>query len=226
MPLLIILLLICAVMAFGPQLWVRRTMAQHAADRPDLPGTGGELARHLLDEAGLHNIGVESTPSGNHYDPTTRVVRLTPENHDGRSITAVAVAAHEVSHALQHSAGDRLLAGRVTLARWVQRVERANLVQMLLAPLAMAFSPRLILLQIAIAVAVLGSRLVLHLVTLPVEFDASFGRALPILERGRYLQSVDLPAARSVLRAAALTYVAAALATLLDATRLIRAFRV
>src|SRR5262249_55662075 len=88
---------------FGPQLWVRRVMAQHGADGPALPGTGAELARHLLDEADLRGVAVELTGDGDHYDPETRAVRLTPDHHDGRSIAAVAVAAHEVSHAVQHA---------------------------------------------------------------------------------------------------------------------------
>src|SRR5437868_10007325 len=88
---------------FGPQLWVRRVMAQHGADRPDLPGTGAELARHLLDEAELPSVTVEKTDIGDHYDPEARAVRLLPQHHDGRSIAAVAVAAHEVSHAVQHA---------------------------------------------------------------------------------------------------------------------------
>src|SRR3954469_16413527 len=89
-----------------PQLWVRRVMAQHGVDRPDLPGTGAELARHLLDEAGLQSVTVEKTDIGDHYDPEARVVRLLPQHHDGRSIAAVAVAAHEVSHAVQHARGE------------------------------------------------------------------------------------------------------------------------
>ena len=71
----------------------------------------------------------------------------------------------------------------------------------------------------------LGIRVVVHLVTLPVEFDASFGKALPVLLRGRYLAAGDLPAAQGVLKAAAYTYVAAALATLLDVMRWFRMLR-
>jgi Zn-dependent membrane protease YugP len=83
-------------------------------------------------------------------------------------------------------------------------------------------SPALLVLEIAAGVALLGVRVVVHAVTLPVEFDASFGKALPVLERGRYLSGADMPAARSVLRAAAWTYVAAALMTLLDVARWFR----
>lgn len=228
MPILI-LLLVLAVLAliFGPQLWVRAQMRRHGAERTDFPGTGGELARHLLDAAGLQSVGVEPTDQGDHYDPIDRVVRLAPENHDGRSVTAVAVAAHEVGHAIQHRDNHRLLLARIRMADGARKLDIAATVLFATAPLIFLFvkATPLLILQVVVAVALLASRLVLHLVTLPVEFDASFGKALPILEKGGYLKSADMPAARSVLRAAALTYVASALVTLLDLTRLARLWR-
>ena len=207
-------------LVFGPQWWVRRAMQQHATERPDLPGTGGELARHLLDLARLEHVPVEIAPA-DHYDPVANVVRLSPENHNGRSITAVAVAAHEVSHALQHAAGDRLLAARVKYAPVVQGFEFAAAVVMMTAPLVLAFvkSPVLLALQVGVGIALLGVRLVFHLLTLPVELDASFRRALPILETGRFLDAGDMNGARTVLRAAAFTYVASALVSLVNIAR-------
>src|SRR5205809_117600 len=203
---------------FGPQLWVRRVMAQHGAERPDLPGTGAELARHLLDEANLPSVMVEQTDKGDHYDPETRAVRLTPAHHDGRSVAAAAVAAHEVSHAVQHARGEPAFARRFALVRRLIWVERAASVVLMATPLVFLLvkSPALAILEIGAGLALLGIRIVVHLVTLPVEFDASFGKALPVLMRGRYLSAGDMPAARSVLTAAAYTYVAAALAALID----------
>ncbi|MGU3539708.1 zinc metallopeptidase [Methylobacterium sp. A54F] len=207
-------------LVFGPQWWVRRAMQRHATERPDLPGTGGELARHLLDLAGLGHVAVETAPA-DHFDPVGNVVRLSPENHDGRSITAVAVAAHEVAHALQHAAGDRLLAARVRFAPVVQGFEIAAAVVMMTAPvmLAVVKSPVLPALQVGVGLALLGVRLVFHLLTLPVEIDASFRRALPILETGRFLDAGDMLGARTVLRAAALTYVASSLVALVNIAR-------
>jgi Zn-dependent membrane protease YugP len=85
--------------------------------------------------------------------------------------------------------------------------------------------PALLILQILAGLALLAIRVAVHVTTLPVEFDASFGKALPVLARGRYLGVGDLPAARRVLKAAAYTYVAAALATLLDVARWLRMLR-
>jgi len=143
--------LILLAVLFGPQWWVRRVLAHHGAERPDLPGTGGELARHLLDEAGL-----------------------------------------------------RVLAPVVFI---------------------LVKAPILLVLQVVAGLALLAMRIVVHVVTLPVEFDASFEKALPVLEHGRYLSKSDMPAAHSVLRAAAWTYVAAALATLLDVARWFRVLK-
>jgi Zn-dependent membrane protease YugP len=212
---------------FGPQWWVRHVLARHSTERPDLPGTGGELARHLLDEAGLRAVKVELTGDGDHYDPEERAVRLLPQHYDGRSVAAVAVAAHEVSHALQHARGEQAFARRFELVRKLIWIERLASGILLLAPVVFILvkAPILLVLQVVAGLLLLALRIVVHAVTLPVEFDASFGKALPALERGRYLSKSDMPAAHSVLRAAAWTYVAAALATLLDVARWFRVLK-
>ncbi len=223
---LAILLLLLAVI-FGPQVWVRHEMSRHAAARPDLPGTGGELARHLLDRFQLGSVAVETTAAGDHYDPDARAVRLSPANHDGRSITAVAVAAHEVGHAIQHAQGSALFALRTGLARLLGRIDKVAMVVLVTAPVIaiMTRVPSIGLFQLGLAVALLGIGLVVHLVTLPLEIDASFGKALPILTTDGYLDAADVPAARGVLRAAAFTYVAGALVGLLNFLRLLRLIR-
>jgi Zn-dependent membrane protease YugP len=225
MPLLALIgALLLAALLFGPTLWVQRAMRQAGGHRSDLPGTGGELARHLLDEAGLHDVPVEETALGDHYDPEARVVRLLPAHRDGRSVTAVAVAAHEVAHAVQHARGEPAFLRRVQLVRVIGPLDRAAQVTLVLTPLvfAAARAPGLALVQLGLVVLFFAGRLAVHAATLPVEMDASFGKALPVLERGGYLAREDLPQARRVLRAAALTYVASALATLLNVLRWFR----
>jgi Zn-dependent membrane protease YugP len=221
----IILLL---ALVFGPSWWIRHVLKRHGVERPDLPGTGAEFARHLLDEAKLPDVKVETTDRGDHYDPEERAVRLLPQHHDGRSVAAVAVAAHEVSHAIQHARAEPAFMRRIDLVRQLVWVERIAMGVLLVLP-ATAFwgrSPALAALNFAAVVALLGIGVVVHAVTLPVEYDASFNKALPVLEGRRYLSDDDLPAARSVLKAAAYTYVAAALATLLNIARWARFFRI
>jgi uncharacterized protein len=219
------LLLLAALL--GPQWWVRHVLARHGVDRPDLPGTGGELARHLLDEAGLRSVKVELTGHGDHYDPEERAVRLLPQHHDGRSVAAVAVAAHEVSHAVQHARGEPAFTRRFDLVKKVIWFDRLASGVLLLAPVVFILvkAPILLAVQLILGLLLLAVRILVHLVTLPVEFDASFDKALPVLERGRYLSTDDMPAARNVLQAAAWTYVAAALATLLNVAQWLRTLR-
>jgi uncharacterized protein len=225
MPLLLALAgILMLVLVFVPGIWIRHVLRRHGADRPDLPGTGAELARHLLDQADLQTVQVEKTDLGDHYDPDALAVRLLPQHHDGRSITAVAIAAHEVSHAVQHAREEPAFMRRYHLVRQLIWVQRAAIGILLLAPFVFMLvrSPALTALQVLASVLLMTISVVVHIVTLPVEFDASFGKALPVLTRGRYLSAGDLPAAGSVLKAAAFTYVAAALATLLNLLRWVR----
>jgi Zn-dependent membrane protease YugP len=222
---ILVLLLLGAI--FGPQFWIRHVMKKHALHRADFPGTGGELARHLLDSFGMGDVGVEVTEKGDHYDPDSRTVRLLADHHDGASITAVAVATHEVGHAIQHHRGERMLALRGTLARFAMVTDRFATIFFYAAPLLAVFArtPVAFFGLIAVGVALLGVRVIVHLVTLPVEIDASFGKALPILKEGGYIAGGDLPAARSVLKAAAFTYVAGALMSLLNLAQWLRVLR-
>lgn len=217
-----------ALAAMAPQLWVRSVLEQHAAERADFPGTGGELARHLLDEMKLHHVRVERTDRGDHYDPADKVVRLSPAHMDKRSLSAVVVAAHEVGHAMQDATGYPPLVARTRLARQARWVEMLGSIVMLLSPvmLALAKAPALMIVQLAVGLLIISFSILMHAVTLPVEFDASFGRALPVLKAGGYIADADMASARKILRAAALTYVAAAAMTLLDVTRWLRVLRI
>lgn len=212
---------------FLPGMWIKYVMKRYAVDRPDYPGTGGELARHLLDRADLDHVKVEISPAGDHYDPTDKAVRLSAANHDGRSLTAVAVAAHEVAHAMQDASGYGPLIWRTRMARSVHTIQRIGSGILLATPLIglLTRAPSIILLEIGAGIAFMATSVVAHAVTLPVELDASFNRALPILESGDYLDEQDFPAARKVLKAAAYTYVSAALMSLLDVMSWLRILR-
>ena len=226
MPYLIVIIAILLIV-FGPAAWTKLVMKANSQDRPDFPGTGGELARHLLDEAGLREVAVEVTDLGDHYHPEEKAVRLSRDNHDGRSLTAVAVAAHEVGHALQDRDHYGPLRTRTRLIKSTNTLQRTGSIILLATPIVAGLvrSPAVMLLQIGAGIMVMASAVVVHLVTLPVEFDASFKRALPILDRGGYLPKEDLPAARRLLRAAALTYVSSSLVSLLNLWRWIRYLR-
>ncbi len=197
------------------------------ADRYRQQGNGSELARHLLDRFELKDVKVEETNGGDHYDPAAKAVRLSPDNFSGYSLTAVTVAAHEVGHALQDSRGESLFIARQKLARAAMAGERIAGIMMVAAPIVLMLTriPQAGVLIIFIGVLSMGLSTLVHLVTLPVEFDASYGKALPMLKDGHYLHDGDLKHAEKILKAAALTYVAGSLASLLNLGRWIAVLR-
>ncbi|MFB3137263.1 MAG: zinc metallopeptidase [Nitrospirales bacterium] len=223
----ILLLLIVLAILLGPQLWTKRVFAKYRGHREDYPGTGGDLARHLLDRFNLPHVKVETTEVGDHYDPMAKVVRLTPDNFGGKSLTAATVAAHEVGHALQDQAGYKPLQERTRLIRVAQGAEKMGSVVMIGIPIVAALtrSPAVGLLVFLAGLATMSIGALVHLITLPVEWDASFRRALPVLEQGHYITRDDLQGARRILTAAALTYVAASLGGLLNIWRWITLLR-
>lgn len=215
----LIAIVLCAV--FLPSLWVRWVMRRYAGNLPDLPGTGGELAKHLIQRFDLDGVKAEVSDIGDHYDPQDRMVRLSEANWSGRSLTAIAVAAHEVGHAIQHQNKDARLQARTALVPWVNVLGQASVGVLAIAPIIGLLTrhpvPPMLIAVIGLSGLVL--RMLLHLVTLPTEWDASFGKALPILRQGGYISTRQEAPVRRVLRAAALTYFAAALA---DAFNLFR----
>jgi uncharacterized protein len=219
-------LVVFLLLIFGPQFWINWTLRKHATERPDMPGTGGELARHLLDEAGLQNVKVEVVrDGGDHYSPDEKAVRLSEAHYNGKSITAVAVAAHEVAHAIQDRDGYLPLIWRQRLVKKTIIVERIGSMVLMATPLVFALvrSPVILFLEVAVAIGILASTIVIHVFTLPTEFNASFSKALPVLKN--YLPTDEMPGARSVLKAAAFTYVAGALVSLLNVGRWLRILR-
>ncbi len=213
--------LIIVALVFGPGLWVRHVLEKYSKPDDRYGGTGADLARHLLDLHGMQAVGVEQTESGDHYDPSSKTVRLSPGNFDSRSLTAITVAAHEVGHALQDHNGYTPLRLRTRLVRWVNPIQRIGAGILLVAPFvgAIARVPQLSLLMFLGGFATLMTSTMVHLVTLPTELDASFARAMPMLDKHDILIRSDRPHARRLLQAAALTYVSASLMSLLNIAR-------
>ncbi len=226
MPYLIVILILL-VLLFGPQWWARYTFRRYAKPLERIPGSGSELARHLLDRFEMQAVSVEKTEANNdHYDPQNRSVRLSPGNHDLNSLTALAVAAHEVGHAIQHQRGEALLNLRTRLIQVASVSQKIGAAALVVMPIA-ALVTRAPSIGVMLLIAGVGSMFLaslVHLVTLPVELDASFNKALPILRNG-YVGKDDEPKVRRVLRAAALTYLAGSLASLLNLWRWIAILR-
>lgn len=214
------------VVVYGPQFWSKYILKKYNRDEY-FSGSGMDLAEILLDRMNLSQVRMEATDLGDHYDPLNKVVRLSRTNCGKKTLTAVVVAAHEVGHAVQDQLGYTPLYLRT---RWIvaaQKAERLGAVLMISIPVITAVTrvPAAGALMFLVGLASLLIPVLVHLVTLPVEWDASFKRALPLLETGEYIPEDNLPAARRILTACTLTYVASALASLLNLWRWIRVLR-
>lgn len=224
----LVLGLALAALVFAPQLWVKFVMQRHHRDVPDMPGTGGELAWHLIQRFKLDGIQVEETDEGrDHFDPQAQMVRLSPSNYHGRSITAVAVAAHEVGHAIQFHRQESIFELRRKYMPLAAKLNRMGIALMWSVPVAALVlrSPIAIGTVIGLSVLLQLAGAMAYLIVLPEEWDASFNKALPILAEGEYLQQKQLHGARQVLKAAALTYFAGALASVVNIGRWIMVLR-
>lgn len=178
--------------------------------------TGKDAARKILDENGLYNIRVENI-AGNltdHFDPSANVIRLSDSTYNSDSVAAIGVAAHEAGHAVQHAEGYAPIRVRNSM------VPAVNLCSTVAMPLFIIG----LLLGMAdlanVGIILFSVALIFQLVTLPVEFDAS-RRAIKILDNSAMLDEDELSGAKKVLRAAAMTYVAAVLASALQILRLV-----
>jgi Zn-dependent membrane protease YugP len=214
------LLLIAAV--YAPQLWVRHVMRRYARDIPDMPGTGGELAQHLVERFGLEGVAVETTDEGrDHFDPRAPAVRLSPSNYNGKSLTAVAIAAHEVGHAIQYHRSEEIFKLRTKYMPAAMRLRQAGELLLVAVPIValLVKSPPAIIGTIAVSLALQLAGAGAYLIMLPEEWDASFNKALPILREGEYVPEAQLGKVRRILRAAALTYFAGALASIVNIGR-------
>lgn len=212
------LLLVIAAMILGllASAGVQRTFSRYSRVGTRVGLTGSQMARRILDNYGLAQIAVEQVPGRltDHYDPRRGVLRLSPDVFGSSSVAALGVAAHEAGHAVQHAFKYRPITVRNAL------VPLASIGSQLLLPLLFAG----ILLQMTglfyVGAAIYAAALAFHIVTLPVEFDAS-RRAVAYLQATGSLTGEELGGVKKVLGAAAMTYVAAALASLANMIRLI-----
>lgn len=221
MPLLIIGAIL-AILVYLPSFWVRHVMSKYSKELEDLPGTGGELAAHLVKRFELEGISVEETdPMRDHFDPQDKAVRLSPDNFNGRSLTAVAVAAHEVGHAIQFHRKEKIFELRSRYLPTANALNRAGIAIMWLFPVIglLLRSPFAVGMVIALSILLQLTGAFAYLIILPEEWDASFNKALPILKEGDYVEEQQIPAIRKILKAAALTYFSAALANVLNIGR-------
>ena len=184
--------------------------ARYSQIQPSSGMTGAEAARRLLDRQGLHDVEVDQTQGflSDHYDPSSRVLRLSPDVYGTSSLSAVGVACHEAGHALQHASGYAWLGFRNALVPVTQIGSYLSYIVLMLG--FMLQHPKLIVLGIGLFFV----GVVFSIVTLPVEWDAS-ARARRLMVASGIVAQTEQEDAGKVLTAAFLTYVAAAVSALL-----------
>lgn len=211
-----ILLIPAVILAIWAQSKVSGAYRKYSRLRNSAGITGAQVARRILDQYGLQDIEVQAVQGrmSDHYDPVKRVLRLSSENYESPSIAAMAIAAHESGHALQHAEGYAALKFRHAM------VAPVNIGSTLAFPLffiGLIFaSPTLM----DVGIVFFSLAVLFHMVTLPVELDAS-RRAVRILSTDGYILPEEAKGAKRMLSAAAWTYVAAATMAVLQLLRLV-----
>lgn len=211
-----LLLIPALIFSMWAQFRVKITFARYSEIGARRGITADQVSRTLLDKFGLQNVRVERIAGqlSDHYDPSNKVLRLSDSTAGNNSIAAIGVAAHEVGHALQDKEDYAFLRIRNSI------VPAVNIGSMLSMPLFIIGLIMGSLNLLNLGIALFCGVLVFHLVTLPVEFDAS-ARALRLLSGTGLLASDEIGGAKAVLNAAALTYVGALIMTVMQLVRLL-----
>lgn len=214
-----VLLILAIILSVWAQFRVQGTFKKWAKVDNSTGLTGYDVARHMLDTNGLHDVPIEPVRGAlsDHYDPIHRVVRLSELVYYERSISAVAVASHEVGHAVQHKEHYPMLALRHRIFPIVNFASGIAPFLLLAGFIFNAFN------LIGLGIIFFSVTVAFQLVTLPVEFNAS-NRARRIIVEEGYVRSEEERGVGKVLNSAALTYVAAALISLLELIRYIGIF--
>lgn len=212
----LVLVLPAFIFSLYAQFKVKGTFSHYSKVHNSRGMTGADIARTILDRSGLNDVRIEAHPGEltDHYDPRTRVVRLSQSVYGSTSVAAIGVAAHETGHAIQHKDGYAPLVLRSTL---VPVANIGSSIGPTMAIIGLIFSIPFI---INLGIILFSAAVLFYLVTLPVEFNAS-GRAIRTLEDTGMLNYNEIDPAKKVLRAAAMTYVASAAVAIASLLRLI-----
>lgn len=200
-----------AAMAGVVHMWLKSTYGKYSQIPVQSGITGAQMARRIMASEGITDVELEMVPGemSDHYDPTHKVVRLSPAVYNGSTIAALGIAAHEVGHVIQHARGYAPLALRTYLVPVCgigsNLAPILVVIGVVLSQMAVPFGMPLAYLGLWLFAAAVA----FTLITLPVEFNAS-SRAMLALADGRVMTEDELYGARKVLSAAAMTYVAAA----------------
>ncbi|MBP3338101.1 MAG: zinc metallopeptidase [Lachnospiraceae bacterium] len=217
-----ILIIIGMILSLMAQAAVQSNFSKYSRVHAMSNMTGAEVADRILKSQGLYDVSIEHI-SGNltdHYDPTSKILRLSDSTYNSSSVAAIGVAAHECGHAIQHSMEYAPLSFRSMFVPIANIGAKISWPLILVGFLISNGTPNIL---VTAGILAFSAAVVFHLITLPVEFDAS-NRALKILGNQGILGTNEVKGVKKVLNAAALTYLAAAAASILQLLRLIILF--
>jgi uncharacterized protein len=219
-PIYMVVMGVGSLLVFLPQMWVKKTVESYSQVPASRGFSGAQVAEALLRENQVYDVGVEMVEGvlSDHYDPSAKKVRLSRDNYFGQTVSGVAIAAHEVGHAIQHATGYYPIVVRGALAPVVNIGSQLGPMLFFVSigiTASGALMPDWAWALAWLGVLLFGTAVVFHIITLPVEINASM-RALKIISGSHYLTETELPGAKKVLTAAAFTYVAAALYSLIQ----------
>ena len=204
---MVIYLIFFFIVSVLPMLWLNYVFKKNDVILENMPFNGLEFGNLILRERGLQNVLIEQTKIGDHYDLNEKKIKVLDERLEKKSITAISIVCHEIGHAIQHSENYKPLEQRNKIVKntaWITRIGSGILYMGIPAIFATGASS-LIKVSLLITLLSLVIGVLIHLITLDVEFDASFNRALPILKEKVPVEYHS--ACRSILLAAAFTYV-------------------
>ena len=204
---MIVYLIIFLILSTAPVIWLNYVFHKNDQILINMPFTGLEFGKLILKDYGLTEVKIEKSLSVDHYDLLEKKVKVTQERLSKKSLTAISIVCHEIGHAIQHKEKYKALEQRTSLVRntaWVSQIGSSILLIGIPTILATGYYP-LIKVCLLLALISLLIGIIVHLITLEVELDASFNKALPILIEKVPPEYHD--SCKSILRAAAFTYV-------------------
>ena len=200
-------LVIFFLLSFIPVLWVNYVFKKNDTILPNMPFNAYEFGEEIIKELKLRNVSIEKTLIGDHYDLVEKKVKVHEDRFKRKSLTSISIICHEIGHAIQHAQNYSPLISRTKLVKNTQWINNISMGIIYIGfPLIFA-TGFLSLIKLCVLIILLSTFIgvIIHLITLEVELDASFNRAFPIIKKK--IPEVYHNSCRSVLRAAAFTYV-------------------
>ena len=201
------ILVIFFLISFVPVLWVNYVFKKNDTILPNMPFNAYEFGEEIIKELKLKNVSIEKTLIGDHYDLVEQKVKVHEDRFKRKSLTSISIICHEIGHAIQHSEDYSPLITRTKLVKNTQWINKISMYLIYVGFPVIFATGLLSLIKVCVLLILLSALtgVIVHLITLEVEFDASFNKAYPIIKQK--IPEVYHDSCRSVLRAAAFTYV-------------------